>query len=169
MDPITLGLMALKFAPAVAGWIGGKDAKETAEKVVGIAESVTGLKGDVAVEALSKDPDLAYKFEELCVKERTDELNAHIGNTKDARAMQKELAKAGHGTAWASSLVSLIIVIGFFVVLYMVFNDTLEPGNEKIAYILIGTLGAGFSQVINYWLGSSKGSKDKTEHLAKLG
>jgi hypothetical protein len=37
---------------------------------------------------------------------------------------------------------------------------------QNVLFTLLGALGAAFTQVVNFWLGSSKGSSDKTDFLA---
>ena len=42
-----------------------------------------------------------------------------------------------------------------------------NPSNlQNVLFTLLGALGAAFTQVVNFWLGSSKGSSDKTDLLA---
>lgn len=44
---------------------------------------------------------------------------------------------------------------------------TTNPNNlQNVLFTLLGALGAAFTQVMNFWLGSSKGSSDKTDLLA---
>ena len=44
--------------------------------------------------------------------------------------------------------------------------NTVPNGLQNVLFTLLGALGAAFTQVVNYWLGSSKGSADKTTFLA---
>ena len=48
----------------------------------------------------------------------------------------------------------------------------MPPGSAKSTYavlnVLMGTLGAMATSVVNYWVGSSAGSDRKDEHLANL-
>jgi hypothetical protein len=37
---------------------------------------------------------------------------------------------------------------------------------QNVLFTLLGALGAAFTQVVNFWLGSSKGSSDKTALIA---
>jgi hypothetical protein len=37
---------------------------------------------------------------------------------------------------------------------------------QNVLFTLLAALGAAFTQVVNFWLGSSKGSSDKTDLLA---
>ncbi len=58
-------------------------------------------------------------------------------------------------------------MVAFMGVLYAVFSNefTMTDTQEKIAMILIGLMGAGMGQIMNFLFGSSAGSKDKTEAL----
>lgn len=44
--------------------------------------------------------------------------------------------------------------------------NTSPSGQQNVLFTLLGALGAAFTQVVNFWLGSSKGSSDKTALLA---
>ena len=158
MDPISIAFGLAKFVPMIAGMIGGDDAEETAQKVVDVAESVTGRKGQDAVKAIEADPAMLEKFNEQVVKE----LEVHAKDRQSARRMQTSLAKSKHASAYAPAVISLIVTAGFFGMLYVVFNKSVPEGSEQIANSLLGVLGAGFTQVLNFWLGSSKSSQDKT-------
>lgn len=74
---------------------------------------------------------------------------------------------------WVGPTISFAVIIGFFFMLYTLLN----PGSttwtnigdvKDVLFTLLGALGAAFTQVVNYWLGSSKGSADKT-NLLKTG
>lgn len=56
-----------------------------------------------------------------------------------------------------------LIVIGFFVILLVIFRKVMPIENKEIGLLVIGALVAKFGDVVNYFFGSSKGSADKTE------
>jgi CDP-diglyceride synthetase len=56
-----------------------------------------------------------------------------------------------------------LIVIGFFLVLLVVFRTEMPEKNKDIGLLVVGALVAKFSDVVSYFFGSSKGSADKTE------
>jgi len=84
----------------------------------------------------------------------------YLEDMQDARRQTLELVKSGSSIAWSAPVISGIIVIGFFAMLTMMITRTV-PVNE-LTMLMMGTLTASFTQVVNYWLGSSKGSADKT-------
>lgn len=56
-----------------------------------------------------------------------------------------------------------LIVIGFFVILIVVFRSSMPTDNKEIGFMVIGALVAKFGDVVSYFYGSSKGSADKNE------
>lgn len=63
------------------------------------------------------------------------------------------------------NLLGIVVVVGFFTVLVVVFRTEMPQANKDIGLILIGVLGAKFSDIVSYFFGSSKGSADKSEAL----
>lgn len=71
MLPIVLALA--QFAPQIAHWIGGSRAEQVAQKVVNIAQTVTGTSTpEQALAAIQANPDLAYRFQESIVESQVD-------------------------------------------------------------------------------------------------
>jgi hypothetical protein len=71
---------------------------------------------------------------------------------------------------WVGPLISFLVLAGFFVMLYTLLNMNADALGkikdvQNVLFTLLGALGAAFTQVVNYWLGSSKGSADKTTLL----
>ncbi len=64
---------------------------------------------------------------------------------------------------------SLLFISGFLGILYIVFMGDIDlDGTMKdSAVMLLGILSAGVTQIMNFWFGSSLGSKEKTELLGK--
>lgn len=54
-----------------------------------------------------------------------------------------------------------IIVIGFFVLLYILMNSEIPVSNRDLLYLVTGTLLGAFTTVVTYFYGSSKGSAEK--------
>ena len=63
---IPLALSLAPYVPKLIGWLAGEKAEETAEKVVGIAQNITGFNDPVqAVEAVKANAEYQVKFQEL--------------------------------------------------------------------------------------------------------
>ena len=64
-------------------------------------------------------------------------------------------------------IISVAYVFAFTSVLYVVFvmDVTWSESQEKMANVLIGILSSGLVTILNFWFGSSSGSKEKTAKL----
>jgi Co/Zn/Cd efflux system component len=58
-----------------------------------------------------------------------------------------------------------LIALAFFILIIALVKFEIPEANEKILYLVVGALVGSFNQVANFFFGSSKGSKDKTEHI----
>jgi ABC-type Mn2+/Zn2+ transport system permease subunit len=75
----------------------------------------------------------------------------------------EDLKKLG----FMQSLIAIAILVGFFGCIYLVMRHDVNESMRDALLILIGSLGAAFGAVVNYYFGSSKGSHDKTKLLAE--
>lgn len=167
-----VGKAVAKVAPILGGVLGGP-VGAIAGAAGALISSALGVDADP--EAITKalaDPETLVKLKQIESDERqrllewqTAQLNAELENVKSAREREVALAQAGHGASWATSIVSCIVTIGFFVMLYLVISGgKAELGDAGL--MLLGTLATGFGAVINYYLGSSLGSASKDKIFA---
>lgn len=54
---------------------------------------------------------------------------------------------------------------GFFVLILVLIFFDIKDGSKEIVYTLLGSFGTAFGMAINYFFGSSEGSKEKTKML----
>jgi hypothetical protein len=52
--------------------------------------------------------------------------------------------------------------------LFVTYSLSLDAYQQSVVTILIGYLGAAFQQAVNYWLGTTRQSRDKDTVLASL-
>lgn len=65
-------------------------------------------------------------------------------------------------------LVSVIVVVGFMVTVYMFLTTKLAGGAPgETLTLLVGALASNFTSVVGYWIGSSSGSTAKDEQISK--
>jgi heme O synthase-like polyprenyltransferase len=74
----------------------------------------------------------------------------------------KEFIKEGY-----MYLLGAIIVMGFFLLLYLLVYQQIPVENKDILNIVVGALIGSFTTVVGYFYGSSKSSADKNEMLKK--
>lgn len=170
--PLLLGL-----APTVAEWILGDKTGKAVGKVATIAQDILGTSDADQIErAVAADPNLALQFKQAVIAAAAEEkrmeleaIKAQLADVQSARNQTVELAKTGSAIAWGAPVVSVIIAVGFFVMLYLIIRREIPEGSRDLANIMLGSLGSSFTGVVAYWVGSSAGSAQKTAALAAVG
>jgi hypothetical protein len=129
-------------------------------KVFGVADSV-----EAVTQAVAADPDAALKLAQIDL----ETIRVQHANTENARAMQvAALAQSDvfskRFTMYLTGFWSLCaaVYIGF-----ITFSIIPEP-NVRFADTILGfILGTVIATMLNFWFGSSIGSKEKGEALRK--
>ena len=141
-------------AVAGLGKILGLDSATTASVTKAISdgkispEQVAEIK-KLELEYQAKEKELGFKYSELEFK-----------NTDSARDMQKTTQSR------FPAILSGGITIGFFGVLSWMLYDPRVVDSPPLL-IMLGSLGASFGAVVNFWLGSTSSSARKNELLAQ--
>jgi len=140
-----------------------------------------GMATDFLLDAFSDDEEVNTKEEleakiakaspQTLIKLR--ELNNEFAtNMKRLGIKEKDLAAKDRADARAMGInttlvpqmiISTIFILAFAVILYTTFTglSDMSPTQSTIVNILLGILSAGVVQVMNFWFGSSSGSKEK--------
>ncbi len=168
---------ALAVAPEVGKWLFGETGKQVAEQVAATVEAVTGTSDPEAQRDVLADPE---KATELRVKllaiagEREAARDAHhlamfraAAEDRDAaRKAQATLVASGSAMAWATPIISGVVLFSFLGVILLIAIRGVPAGAETILNILVGTLVAMATSVVSYYVGSSQGSASKEKLLA---
>lgn len=136
--------------------------KEGIKKVTGID---LDKKKELTPEEIAKIRECEIKLRELDFKE----LEIHMEDRDSARDMQKEALKQNDefSKRFVYYYAIFITFVSFVYIFLITFMDIPEE-NRRFADTVLGfLLGVGLSSIINFFFGSSKGSKDKTEALHK--
>lgn len=67
---------------------------------------------------------------------------------------------------YAPIAVSVIVSVNFGLVVYVLLTRAVPNADSDLIKIMIGVLSAKFGDVVNFWIGSSSGSKAKDEIVA---
>ena len=167
--PIAMTL-ASEFLPDLVGRLVGRDAEKVAERVVSVASSIAGIniaseaEGIEAIKKFRANPDLQIELQMQLSNERLESVRIHAHDRISARNM----ASRSSLHAWAVCAMSVLVVVGFGIMLWLILGNPIPLDNSEIIYILLGTLAAAFTQVCNFWLGSSRSSQDKTSQITEL-
>ncbi len=169
MDPLTLAMGLAQFAPQIVRWLSGSDkAADAAQRVVEVAQAVTGKAGPEAVQALQAEPGLVLQFRQAITNIEAELDKAYLADRQDARHRDVALAQAGRRNVRADVMVALDAV-GLVVCLLVLAIYRRELAGEVIA--LISTIASIFGLCLRdahqFEFGSSRGSQEKTELLAR--
>ena len=83
-----------------------------------------------------------------------------------ARERETKMAETGHRD-YLPSILSVLIIAGFFCAIYLVMNVHQEAEDRDILYMMLGILGTAFISIVNYYFGSSNSSTQKNKMLEK--
>lgn len=188
MDPASLlgGLAGALFklgAPMLGSIIGTAVGGPPGAALGGVAgkaiEALGGALGvpataEAVAEAVKADPASAEaavkQVEASAAPALMSELQARLADVADARRRTVELVREGSGIAWGAPVVSVLIVAGFLgaLAVFLLRPVTMTEASATVLNILLGALSTAFAQVVNYWLGSSSGSREKDTTMAAL-
>jgi len=147
--PILGGSLGGSYGAMAGKWLAGK---------LGVEES------DLENAVLNANPDTLFKIKELDATFKVDMARLGLDEKKlhaEDRASARVMAT---GTTLAPQMViSSIFMVGFVLILVFVFNkeEGLPDGIKDMANYLLGILSAGIVQIMNFFFGSSAGSKEK--------
>lgn len=179
MEPITVitTAMALAEATGLSSWIGrklgGEVGEKTAEKITDIAGVITGTEDPSEMLAkIKKDQALANELKKQLIDNEQELKLAYFEDVKSARDMYKA---TDHKQA--DSIADGIIKYNLWFVLFLILINIgviLFVKEVAIVALLSNLIGASISYlwnerstVINFFFGSSLGSKDKSRELLK--
>lgn len=161
-----IGAVAPTIATALGGPFAGMATKAIASKLLGKddaseEELQTALAG-ATPETLAEIKRIDVEFKTSMKKLGIDLEKIHAQDRASAREM------ATKTTLVPQSILAAVFVIGFILVMIAVFTGTveLEGSTQQAAFILLGILSAGITQILNFFFGSSAGSKEKTARMA---
>ncbi|WP_341987597.1 glycosyl hydrolase 108 family protein [Azorhizobium sp. AG788] len=162
-----VGVITASIGRAVAEATGTDNPQQAREKVASdpaVASDLQVRLAKIAVE--QEDKRQAALLEELKLRLSAEQAQdaAAQNNTHDARQFSLELMKTGGPNSWAPFVISMAVFIIFVLLLSgLIALKALqfEVDANGVLGIAIGALVAAFSTVVNFWLGSSQGSRFK--------
>ena len=150
-------------ASAVGGPFAGA-AMSIIAKTVGVDEDkvedfILSASPDQLLELKKAEMELDRWREEAGI--RKEELAVQDRQSARQLAMEKGIL--------AQVVLSVGYTIGYFSIMFVFVFGGADVAQEEIGMIntLVGALGAAQLSILNFWFGSSKGSKDKSEALIK--
>lgn len=149
------GPLAGAAVEALSRAIFGKDA--VSEEA--IADAVENASADQLIALKRAENDFALALRQAAV----EEYRIDAGDRASARERQTKMDD------WTPSVLGALIIGGFFLTLGVMVARRLPEGAETEFSIMLGALATMTAAVVNYFFGSSAGSREKTKLLSKNG
>lgn len=158
-----VGSVAPVLGTALGGPFGGMAGKFLADALgcdtEELPDRIENATPDVMLKIKTLDYDFKTKMKELGLKE--EQLHAQDRDSARQMAVKTSLKP--------QAIIASIFICGFIAILYAVFTGEvkLTTDQQQMANILVGILSAGIMQIMNFFFGSSSGSKEKTNLIGK--
>ncbi len=152
------------LAHALGGPLAGAAVGQLSRAIFGDETASEDALAD-ALERAGPDDFLALKkaeqdFQLALRQAQVEELRIDAGDRANARARQVKMDD------WTPSVLGALIILGFFIVLGVMVAKKLPVGAETEFSIMLGALATMTAAVVNYFFGSSVGSREKTRLIA---
>lgn len=179
--PIAISLAA-KYVPEIIEHFSGKNAAGVADKVLQVAQEVTGSPNpDEAVKGLAANPELALQFKKAVLEQEVElrrisleETKVFLGDADSARRRETDIATSDKAPMLNKVVTPLLaistVLLTFFMfglMIYMADGD-LKPAQERIIIFIAGAMVPLCVQVYSYYFGSSRGDAAKDQHIREL-
>lgn len=163
---VLLGGIAPQLAHALGGPLAGAAVERISRALFGSADASEEAI-DAALTAASPDQILALRqadldFQRLLQETSLEQLRVAAADRANARQHQQVMQD------WTPSVIGALVIFGFFIVLGVMVARRLPEGAETEFSIMLGALATMTAAVVNYFFGSSAGSKDKTKLMSLM-
>jgi hypothetical protein len=160
-----IGLPALGtlFGGPLGGTIGGLVGKGVAA-ALGVEPTPQAVSA-----AIQADPSAAaIKLAQIEAETKANE--AQLADIANARSTTVQLATVGSGIAWGAPVVSVVVTIGFFGIMFMLFFVRAEMPQSvfQLLSVMMGILATAFGAVVQYWTGSSDSSRRNGDAIREV-
>ena len=159
-----LGQLAPSIATALGGPLAGVAVKTLSSALFG-HEDGTEEQISAAMAVATPDQLAAIKKIDADFKVQMKSLDIDLeriaaGDRDSARQMQRDTKD------WVPKVLAIVITLGFFgILIWMLLNGMPKTGTEALL-MMLGALGTAWTGVVNFYYGSSAGSKAKNDMLS---
>lgn len=165
--PIVLGLA--QYAPTLMRYLGAGEANaQVAEKVVAVAQAVTGTADPAqALAAIQADSAAAVAFQQRVIELDGELERAYLADRGDARARDVALAQAGKRNLRADLMV-LLDALGLVacLVVLVLYGDDMPGEAVGLVSTIASFFGLSLRDAHQFEFGSSRGSRNKDDRFA---
>jgi membrane-bound ClpP family serine protease len=162
-----LGQLAPTISTALGGPLAGVAVKTLSNALFGhenatedqISDAMASATPDQLAAIKKIDADFKVQMKSLDI----DLERISAGDRDSARQMQRETKD------WVPKVLAIVITLGFFgILIWMLLKGMPQTGTEALL-MMLGALGTAWTGVINFYYGSSAGSKAKTDAMNTKG
>ncbi len=169
MDLISIAFGLAQFAPQIIKWITGSDkAAEAAGQVVDIAQTVTGRKGQDALEALKADPSLVLQFRQAVMAVEADLDKTYLADRADARKRDTKFIEMGKRNVRADLMFILAVAVTCGLVWVVWKDPAINEYVKGIFTLVLGRFLGYLDNIYNFEFGSTRSSKTKDTTIENL-
>jgi hypothetical protein len=149
------------FAGMAVSWLGEALLGEGAAQPGAVAAAVQ--QAMMTPDGVAKLKELDHAFQLRCRELDIDLEKIHAGDRDSARKRE-----AATGDSWTPRLLAALTTGGFFGLIGVMCFVKVPIENRDAIMLAIGALGAGWSAILSYYFGSSRGSAAKDELLGRM-
>lgn len=162
-----VGTVAPGIATALGGPLAGLAVGALSKALLGTDD---GTEEDVAIamlqanpEALARVKEAEFEFKAEMKKLDIDLERIHGADRDSARDMAKSTSLN------PQMILGTVFIGGFVFISYGIFSGTMviNPDLQPIMNVVLGIMAGAVTQILNFFFGSSSGSKEKTAALVK--
>ena len=174
MEPISAAVIGLaaKYLPDIIGlFTDNEKAGKTASVVAEVAKQVTGATTLQGIDSTLQDhPELVLELRKAVMADAHIAEQMRLADVADARGMQKEALKQDDKFSKRFIYYYAIVWTVFaFVYIFCITFLGMPPESVRYADTILGfLLGTGMSAIMQFFFGSSHGSKAKDEIVSGL-
>ena len=161
-----IAAVAPTLATTLAGPLAGTAVTELSKILFGVTDAPEGKIAEAVLEA-SPETLLAIKQADQQFATEMAKLELNLQKVAaDDRADARTMRIASNDMT--PTILAVVVTVGFFSLLGSLFVWVPPAEAETVLQIMLGALGASYLGVINFYFGSSAGSKQKSEMFATL-
>ncbi|TVZ41591.1 hypothetical protein P886_0938 [Alteromonadaceae bacterium 2753L.S.0a.02] len=159
--------IAPTIGTALGGPMAGTATKFIADKLLGKPEASDS---EIEDAILNASPEQLAKLKEIETQFKLDMRKLDIDIYELEYKDRDSARKLFEVNIWPQIILSSVFVLGYFTVLFILIKnpESLSGENANLMGVfttVLGVLTAAIPQILNFWFGSSLGSKEKTRGL----
>jgi len=117
-------------------------------------------------EQIAKIKELEYAHKEKLITLGLEKDRLYLADVQSARQREISIVQATGKKDINQYILAWTIISAFSLLCSFLLFNSIPTGQSDVVYLLFGGLVSGFTTVINYFFGSSKGSADKNVMLS---